>query len=61
MREIGFVRVGRLAIDDLFVNPKYMEDKGLVIPESLKGAKERTREAAARDSNVEAFETSEMI
>ena len=39
MREKGFVRVGRLAIDDLFVNPKYMEDKGLVIPKSLKGAK----------------------
>ena len=55
MREIGFVRVCRLAIDDLFVNPKYMEDKGPVIPESLKGAKERTREAAARDSNVEAL------
>ena len=41
---LGFVRVGRLAIDDLFVNPKYMEDKGLVIPESLKGGGKQQRE-----------------
>ena len=27
MRKRGFVRVGHVAIDDLFVNPKYMEDK----------------------------------
>ena len=39
MRERGFVPVGHVAIDDLFVNPKYMENKGLVIPESLKGGK----------------------
>ena len=50
MRERGFVPVGHVAIDDLFVNVKYMEDKGLVIPESLKGGK-----AAERDSNVEVF------
>ena len=56
MKERGFVLVGHVAIDDLFVNPKYMEDKGLVIPESLKGGK-----AAERDSNVEVFEQPKMI
>ena len=56
MKERGFVRVGHVAIDDLFVNVKYMEDKGLVIPESLKGGK-----AAERDSNVEVFEQPKMI
>ena len=61
MREKGFVRVGRLSIDDLYVNPKYVEDKGLVIPESFKAPKDRTGEAAARDSNVEAFQESKMI
>ena len=54
MRERGFVP--HVAIDDLFVNPKYMENKGLVIPESLKGGK-----AAERDSNVEVFEQPKMI
>ena len=48
--------MGHVAIDDLFVNPKYMEDKGLVIPESLRGGK-----AAERDSNVEVFEQPQMI
>ena len=61
MKERGFVRVGRLSIDDLYVNPKYVEDKGLVIPESFKAPKDRTGEAAARDSNVEAFQESKMI
>ena len=56
MRERGFVPVGHVAIDDLFVNPKYMENKGLVIPESLKGGK-----AADKDSNVEVFEQRKMI
>ena len=56
MRERGFVPVGHLGIDDLFVNPKYLEDKGLVIPEFLKGGK-----AAERDSNVEVFEQPKMI
>ena len=55
MRERGFVPVGHVAIDDLFVNPKYMENKGLVIPESLKGGK-----AAERDSNVGLFEQPKM-
>ena len=52
----GNVQAEPSAIDDLFVNPKYMEDKGLVIPEFLKGGK-----AAERDSNVEVFEQPKMI
>ena len=56
MRERGFAPVGHVAIDDLFVNPKYMENKGLVIPEPLKGGK-----AAEGDSSVEVFEQPKMI
>ena len=48
--------MGHVAIDDLFVNPECMEDKGLVIPESLKGGK-----AAEGDSNMEVFEQPKMI
>ena len=56
IRDRGFVLVGHVAIDDLFVNPECMEDKGLVIPESLKGGK-----AAEGDSNMEVFEQPKMI
>ena len=56
MRERCFILVGHLGIDDLCVNSKHMEDKGLVIPEFLKGGK-----AAEGDSNVEVFEQPKMI